>query len=450
VAGDYWLIPARTLTGKVEWPRDGAGNSTFEARHGTRHHYAALAVVSFTGGAFAADVLDCRKLFPPLTAIKASDVSYAPGACATLQGAHTVQEALDTLCQSTGGSERGIHVKGVFLASNDPLVNDALLPPAAVLKGIRVDCDERLFEGSVVNKHGLPNPLCTVTVELPWPLRAEERQFWAVDAGAIIGYQPIVLGGEVVVRENAILWTPLAPAQKWLSDRLLQMYQEMTNEQNPRVLVRLRLRGSFIWGPERDPKLYLDGEGFGLPGGDNVDVKLPSGDGRRGGDFEMWFWFGRVVRQVVPGVGFIPSRASRFFVGTPTAPGTPVTGRDALQLAIDRGSADLKGVLPADYAIDATQRFSAADSVAATRRLGVQQISGLVSDRFARLGKFLTDQLQANMRVTIAVETLPDAQVLERVRAGIAAGGPPDFVFADEALSARLQQIAYSTDFIRV
>jgi hypothetical protein len=93
-AGDYWLIPARTLTGRVEWPRDGSGNSTFEARHGTRHHYAALAVVSFSGGTFAADVVDCRNLFPPLTAIKASDVSYAPGACATLQGAHTVQEAL--------------------------------------------------------------------------------------------------------------------------------------------------------------------------------------------------------------------------------------------------------------------------------------------------------------------------------------------------------------------
>ena len=119
-------------------------------------------------------------------------------------------------------------------------------------------------------------------------------------------------------------------------------------------------------------------------------------------------------------------------------------------MAIDRGSADLKGVLPADYAVDATQRFNAAESVAATRRIGVQRITGLVSDRFDRLGRFLIDQLQANMRVTIAVETLADAQVLERVRAGMAAGGPPDFVLGDEALSARLQQLGYSTDFIRI
>ena len=49
--------------------------SVFEAPHGTVHHYAALAVVSFTGTAFDPAVTDCRKLFPPLTAITARDVS---------------------------------------------------------------------------------------------------------------------------------------------------------------------------------------------------------------------------------------------------------------------------------------------------------------------------------------------------------------------------------------
>ena len=38
--GDYWLIPARTLTGRVEWPRTGTATSVFEAPHGTVHHYA--------------------------------------------------------------------------------------------------------------------------------------------------------------------------------------------------------------------------------------------------------------------------------------------------------------------------------------------------------------------------------------------------------------------------
>jgi hypothetical protein len=32
----------------------------------------------------------------------------------------------------------------------------------------------------------------------------------------------------------------------------------------------------------------------------------------------------------------------------------------------------------------------------------------------------------------------------------MAAGGPPDFVIGDEALGARLQQLQYSTEFIRL
>jgi hypothetical protein len=445
--GDYWLVPARTLTGKVEWPRDGSGQTVFDAAHGTRHHYAPLAIVSLSAGALTV-TRDCRRLFPPLTAIKARDVSYQPGGCATLQNADTVQEALDILCNRASGDEPGIHVKGVFLPNGNPLRNDTLIPPAEILKGIRVDCDERLFEGSVVNKHGLPNPVCSVTVELPWPLRGDERQFWGIDAATIVGFQPISLAGEVVVRENAIQWTPLEPTQKWLADRLLQMITEMNNDRDPRVLVRLQLRGQFIWGPERDPKLYLDGEAFGTSGPDNVDIRLPGGDGRRGGDFEMWFWLGRPAVRVVPGVGFIPGRASSFFTPLPAGPRT--TMKDAFQLGIDRSSPDLRGLLPAGYEVDATQRFSPREAAVAARPFAGQRMVGLISDPFERVGRLLVDGLQAASRVTMNVEVVPEAQMLERVRSMMGANAAPDFVLGDEALAARLRGMDYSTDFIRL
>jgi hypothetical protein len=48
-AGDYWLIPARTATGKVEWPQH-AGEPRALGPHGIEHHYAPLAIVSFDGG----------------------------------------------------------------------------------------------------------------------------------------------------------------------------------------------------------------------------------------------------------------------------------------------------------------------------------------------------------------------------------------------------------------
>lgn len=43
--GDYWLIPARTATGDVEWPGD-AGQPEARPPHGVEHNYAPLAIVA--------------------------------------------------------------------------------------------------------------------------------------------------------------------------------------------------------------------------------------------------------------------------------------------------------------------------------------------------------------------------------------------------------------------
>jgi hypothetical protein len=59
-AGDYWLVPARTAIGDVEWPGE-VGQPEARPPHGIEHHYAPLAVVRATG-----DVIDCRYKFTPL------------------------------------------------------------------------------------------------------------------------------------------------------------------------------------------------------------------------------------------------------------------------------------------------------------------------------------------------------------------------------------------------
>ena len=41
--GDYWLIPARVATGKIEWPETGEASGL--PPHGVEHHYAPLAVM---------------------------------------------------------------------------------------------------------------------------------------------------------------------------------------------------------------------------------------------------------------------------------------------------------------------------------------------------------------------------------------------------------------------
>jgi hypothetical protein len=56
--GDYWLIPARTATGDIEWPKDGDVKP-----HGIDHHYAPLAVLSLKSGTLAVVTNgDCRRI----------------------------------------------------------------------------------------------------------------------------------------------------------------------------------------------------------------------------------------------------------------------------------------------------------------------------------------------------------------------------------------------------
>jgi Family of unknown function (DUF6519) len=104
-AGEYWLIPARTAinseTGSIEWERDDANQPRFLRPHGIQHHYCPLALVEFdsTNNLFALVTNpDCRRPFPPLTAITARDVSYDNTLTQPdLLGATTVQAAIDLL-----------------------------------------------------------------------------------------------------------------------------------------------------------------------------------------------------------------------------------------------------------------------------------------------------------------------------------------------------------------
>ena len=67
--GDYWNIPARTLKGNIEWPRDGDGNPVPRLPDGIVHHYSRLAILEFADGKLELKA-DCRRIFPPLTDIE--------------------------------------------------------------------------------------------------------------------------------------------------------------------------------------------------------------------------------------------------------------------------------------------------------------------------------------------------------------------------------------------
>jgi hypothetical protein len=66
--GDYWMIPARTAKGDIEWPADETNPNLPAAvsRQGIEHHYCRLATLQYDGTNFNVTG-DCRPIFPQLT-----------------------------------------------------------------------------------------------------------------------------------------------------------------------------------------------------------------------------------------------------------------------------------------------------------------------------------------------------------------------------------------------
>jgi hypothetical protein len=70
--GDYWLIPARTATGDIEWPKEGDNPSALPPA-GVQHHYAPLAIMAVASGGgrnkkdATEQIDDCRFKFVSLS-----------------------------------------------------------------------------------------------------------------------------------------------------------------------------------------------------------------------------------------------------------------------------------------------------------------------------------------------------------------------------------------------
>jgi hypothetical protein len=368
--GDYWLIPARTATGKIEWPYDEVrenGQVLQRPLHqppaGIKHHYSRLALVMAATVNEERQLLvlsDCRRLFPPLTEltslfylggdgqeagsgqplpkplvvgvangdrpvlgaqvmfeVQAEDLgSYdgeleADGNAGTivvattnargeaqcswrlatdrpsqqiraslLNGTHLPVYFNANLSAASEAVAESIQITRVLLANEQDLRADSNVPVNTLVEGIQVVCDdETIVDEQTVRER----PTCFVTLEMPFPQREDDPELWGE---ALIGFRPLILAAELQAEKNVILWRPAELTGAWLRDRLFQKLRG-----TERILARLTLKGNFIWDDER-PDAYLDGEVFGIrrSSGAEIDLRLPSGDGRRGGDFETWFW----------------------------------------------------------------------------------------------------------------------------------------------------------------
>lgn len=251
--GDYWIIPARTATGEVEWPPYEIPNINPIAQPplGIRHHYSKLAILRYKGkiaepssassgdlAALSIDVLDCRKIFPPLTGASA------------------------------------IHITDISWRNDDVL-----------------GLDEVLNTGLVITLDGTPDPRSVSGSTMIVTVESHPELMAGANAAASLPDLIWVVNGIATVNGNQIVWKPVQQ-----SGEAVDLRKQLETLLGSRDLIRMRimLKGSSIWTVDaRNQFLYLDGQAFGKPVDDagaqkRINLVLPSGDGRRASDFEGW------------------------------------------------------------------------------------------------------------------------------------------------------------------
>ncbi len=138
--GDYWILPARTATRDIEWPRDASNLPLWQNAQGIVREQALLGTVTKLGETVT--LHDCRELFPALTQICASDVCYDSG-CDLI--ATNVQDALDELCRARDlrWHNKHLHGHGVVcgLQVFCPETTDERRRSVRILSGYALDCE---------------------------------------------------------------------------------------------------------------------------------------------------------------------------------------------------------------------------------------------------------------------------------------------------------------------
>jgi hypothetical protein len=248
----------------------------------------------------------------------------------TLEGPAAVRFTANLRTSAADEDPGAVHVIGMRIFPNSEneqsLANGDSLPPVFLNGGIAVDLDGPLTASTVATLHetgkvsgpGVPsNPSCFLICELPWPLLASERAdvkaLLPNAKPAILGFRPFIVRCETTfVKAGSKEAGSKGPDLVWIKPEatsvqfLNALFPLMQKAEIPeRLLMRLTLKGNFIWREttptqlkDKGPAGWLDGDAWMVSHAQHpsalqglIDQKLASGDRRRrGGDFEMWFW----------------------------------------------------------------------------------------------------------------------------------------------------------------
>jgi hypothetical protein len=237
--GDYWLIPARTARGDVEWPF-----SAPQPARSAGHSYTRLGIATLVGDALS--LQDCRSIFSPL--------AEQPPA---------------------------LHVTGINWLNDDVVSQDL------IGSGLQV-----FLDGVVAPSKGdSASAIAMLRLAAPVTLGAGGALDVVSTDGQVTGEVELNLIGDVTFPQpNILQWKPTKDGAQ-----LKTLITVLVAQRVARVRLTFTLRGHAIWQEGGSDLVYLDGRALGQKGAraDNsprIDLRLPSGSGATSSDFVSWFY----------------------------------------------------------------------------------------------------------------------------------------------------------------
>lgn len=284
--GDYWVIPARTATGEVEWPPCGGDGAAFQPPHRTEILPAPLACIHWDPNKQSTVVEDCRRSFPPLTEV-------------------------------AGGNLSALHVTGINWNNDDVLAFDQLLAT-----GLAVTLDN-------APTGRIDSSIFDVILEVPVASPVETA---AVQQGLvpIVLRTSMALDGQVTTNQQTVTWNlPFRNSKGEIAGiqlealLILDLMLLQGLSYSSLVRARVRLSGADVFAGDGSSRMYLDGQALGNPGvrvdgaTPRMDLTFPSGSSEEASDFTSWFFLAPIL--TVTSLTVQPAEVSF----TPTLPTPP-------------------------------------------------------------------------------------------------------------------------------
>jgi hypothetical protein len=310
-SGDYWVIPARTATGEIEWPPFAIPNTAPvpQPPRGIKHHYCRLALLTFDAPSKSWKVSsDCRPLFPPLTVPCCTDEAmHVIATNFTNDDAFPIQQFVseglriqldaapdpaslntDTVQVRVEAPYQTATLGMVRVFMDGTVTRDAADPRTIVWKPATPDTTGTTTgtttvqpstgtSGNTVTPAVLATPIGVLATNLNLNIASPTRRTTTKSRAKTAAGQARAAAREAASTEAVARTAP-------------------TNA----IVLRVLLKGRFVWS---DPKssakrVYVDGQAYGIPGlradgkTPRIALDLPSGNNSKASDFESYFFIG--------------------------------------------------------------------------------------------------------------------------------------------------------------